>query len=340
VRNSEAPSAETIATIVRLVNGYQVTQAIHVLVRLGIPDLLADGPRSVADLAVAAGAHEKSLYRLLRALAAARVLDELPDQRFALTDLGEALRSDVPGSVAGWAAFIGRPYYWNVWARMYDGVTTGEHAFRLEHGMGVWEYRQSRPEEVAIFNRAMNSMTGSASPAVVAGYDFSSAAMVVDVGGGGGLLLTEILKANPGARGILYDLPGTVENARAFVAASGVGERCELVAGDFFKAVPPGADVYLLKSILHDWYDKEAGAILTTVRAAARPDSVLLVIEPVLAGPNEGAPAKFADLNMMVAAGGQERTREEWEKLFAGTGWRLDDVRPAARSSILVTRPA
>jgi hypothetical protein len=339
VRNSKAPSAETIATVGRLVNGYQVTQAIHVLVRLGIPDQLADGPRSAADLAVATGAHEKSLYRLLRALAAVRVLDELPDRRFALTELGEALRSDVPGSVAGWAAFIGRPYYWNVWARLYDGVMTGEHAFRLEHGMGVWDYRQQRPEEVAIFNRAMNSMTGSISPAVVGGYDFSSASMVVDVGGGGGLLLTEILNANPGARGILFDLPGTVENARTFVAASGAGERCELVAGDFFKAVPPGADVYLLKSILHDWYDKEAGAILTTVRAAAPPDSVLLVIEPVLAGPNEGAPAKFGDLNMMVAAGGQERTREEWEKLFASTGWRLDDVRPAARSSILITRP-
>lgn len=339
MRDKEAASAETIATVVRLVNGYQVTQAIHVLVRLGIPDQLAEGPRSVADLAVAAGAHEQSLYRVLRALAAVRLLDELPDRRFALTELGETLRSDLPGSVAGWAAFVGRPYVWKVWARLYDGVTTGEHAFRLEHGTGVWEYRQQRPEEVAIFNRAMNSMTGSISTAIVAGYDFSSAVMVVDVGGGGGLLLTEILKANPGARGILFDLQGTVDNAREFVAVSGVGERCELVAGDFFKAVPSGADLYLLKSILHDWYDKEAGAILTTVRAAARPDSVLLVIEPVLAGPNDGAPAKFGDLNMMVAAGGQERTREEWEKLFGSTGWRLDDVRPAGRSFILVTRP-
>ncbi len=339
VSDRQAPSAETIATVTRLVNGFQVSQAIHVLVRLGIPDRLAAGPRSAADLAKEAGAHEPSLYRLLRALAAARVVDELPERRFALTELGLALRSDVPGSMAGYAAFVGLPYYWKVWARLYDGVTTGAHAFRLEHGTGVWEYRQEHPEDVAIFNRAMNSATGAISPAVVAGYDFSTATTVVDVGGGGGLLLTEILKANPGSRGVLFDLPGTVSDAHAFVAASGVAERCELVPGDFFKAVPTGADIYLLKSILHDWYDEDGARIHKTVRAAARPDGVLLVIERVLAGPNEGAPGKFGDLNMMVAAGGRERTREEWEELFARAGWRLDEVRPAGPSSMLVTRP-
>jgi hypothetical protein len=323
-----------------MINGHWVSQAIHVLVRIGVPDQLASGSRSVTDLAVAVGAHEQSLYRLLRAMAAIRLLDELPNRRFALTELGEALRSDVPGSLAGWAAFVGRPYEWKGWGRLYDGVMTGEHAFRLEHGTGPWEYRQNHPDEVAVFNGAMNSLTGSISPAVVAGYDFSSAKTVVDVGGGGGLLLTEILKANPGARGTLFDLPETVEDASTFVAASGVGDRCELVSGDFFKAVTPGADIYLLKSILHDWYDEEAGAILKTVRAAARPDSVLLIIEQILAGPNEGAPAKLGDLNMMVAAGGEERTREEWEKLLAATGWRLEEVRPAGRSNILVTRPA
>ena len=340
VRDHEAPSAETIATVRRLVNGYQVTQALHVLVRLGIPDRLANGPRSAADLAVEAGAHDRSLYRLLRAVASVGVLDELPDHRFALTELGEVLRTDVPGTVAGWAAFVGRPYQWQPWARLNDGVTTGEHPFRLEHGMGVWEYRQERPEEVAIFNRAMNSLTSASSPGVIAGYDFSKAATVVDLGGGGGLLLTEILKANPGTRGILFDLPGTVQDASAFVAGSGAGDRCDLVPGDFFEAVPSGADVYMLKSILHDWYDEDATRILKTVRAAAKSDSVLLVIEAVIAGPNEGAPAKFGDLNMLVAAGGQERTREEWDELFAKAGWRLDEIRPAGPLSILITRPA
>jgi hypothetical protein len=337
---TKAPSAEAIATVRGLINGHWVTQAIHVLVRLGIPDQLAGGPRSATDLAATAGAHEQSLYRVLRALAAIGLLNELPDRRFALTELGETLRSDVPGSLAGWAAFVGRPYEFEAWARLYDGVMTGEHAFRIAHGIGPWEYRQKDPEEVAVFNRAMNSLTAAISPAVVAGYDFSTTKTVVDVGGGGGLLLTEILKANPAARGILFDLHDTVEHARAFVAASGVADRCELVEGDFFKSVPPGADIYLLKSILHDWYDKEAGPILRTVREAARPDSVLLVIERILEGPNEGALAKFGDLNMMVAAGGQERTRDEWEKLFAGTGWRLDELRPARQFFILVTRPA
>jgi hypothetical protein len=340
LRDTKAPPAETITTVRGLINGHWVTQAIHVLVRLGVPDQLADGPRSATELAATANSHEQSLYRVLRALAAIGLLNELPDRCFELTALGETLRSDVPGSLAGWAAFVGSPYEWKVWGRLYDGVMTGEHAFRLEHGIGPWEYRQRHPEEVTVFNRAMNSLTASISPAVVSGYDFSTAKSVVDVGGGGGLLLTEILKSNPRARGILFDLPDTVDDARAFVSASGVGERCELIPGDFFKSVPPGADVYLLKSIIHDWYDKEASAILTTVRGAARPDSALLVIEQILAGPNEGAPAKLGDLNMMVAAGGQERTREEWEKLFAATGWRLDEVRPAGRLNILVTRPA
>ncbi len=340
LRVSKTPSAEAIATVRGLINGHWITQSIHVLVRLGIPDQLAAGPRSATELAASAGAHEQSLYRLLRAVAAIGLLNELPDRRFALTELGEALRSDVPGSLAGWAAFVGRGYEFQAWTRLYDNVMTGEHAFRLAHGIGPWEYRQSHPEEVTIFNRAMNSLTGSISPAVLSGYDFTTAKTVVDVGGGGGVLLTEILKANPNARGILFDLRSTVDDARAFVAASGAGDRCELVSGDFFKAVPPGADIYLLKSILHDWYDPEASAILKTVRAAARPDSVLLVIERILEGPNQGAPAKFGDLNMMVAAGGQERTHEEWEKLFAGTGWRLDEVRPARPSFILVTRPA
>jgi hypothetical protein len=339
LRDTKAPSAETIAAVRGLINGHWTTQAIHVLVRLGIPDQLSPGPRSATELAVTAGAHEESLYRVLRAVAAIGLLNELPDRRFALGQLGEALRSDVPGSLAGWAAFVGRPYEFQAWARLYDGVMTGEHAFRIEHGTGPWEYRQSHPEEVTIFNRAMNSLTGSISPAVVSGFDFSTAKIVVDVGGGGGLLLTEILKANAHARGILFDLPATVEDARAFVASSGVGDRCELVSGDFFKAVTPGADVYLLKSILHDWYDKEATAILKTIRAAVRPDSVLLVIERILEGPNEGAIAKFGDLNMMVAAGGRERTREEWEELFASAGWRLDEVRPASTFFMLVARP-
>lgn len=334
------PSAETIATVRGLINGSWVSQAIYVLVRLGVPDQLASGPRPVTELAAATGAHEQSLYRVLRALAAIGLLHELPDRRFALTELGDALRSDVPASLAGWAAFVGRPYEWRVWGRLLDGVMTGKHAFRIEHGVGPWEYRQTHPEETAVFNRAMNSLTGVISSAVVAGYDFSTANTVVDVGGGGGLLLTEILKVNPAARGILFDLPTTVDDARAFVAGSGVGDRCELIGGDFFKGVPPGADVYLMKSILHDWYDEEASAILKSIRATARPDSVLLVIEQLLAGPNEGAAAKFGDLNMMVAAGGQERTREEWKELFNGAGWRLDEIRPAAHVFIFVTRPA
>jgi hypothetical protein len=314
----------------RLINGYQVSQAIHVAATLGIADLLADGSRTSDELAEATGSQPRALYRLLRALAAAGVLHEDESRSFALSELGAQLRSDVPDSLHGWASFVGRPYYWNAWAHLAESIRNGENTFKQVYGESVWEYRAKRPEESEIFDRAMSALTGASNAAILDAYDFGRFETVVDVGGGNGALLAGILDRHPTVRGVVFDQPHVVANARAFLAERGLADRCEVAAGSFFESVPSGADAYVLKAIIHDWEDPEAEAILHTCRRAMGPTARLLVIEQELGGPNERPPAKFSDLNMLVGPGGQERTRDEYATLFAATGFELTRTIPTA----------
>lgn len=331
------PSAE----LLRLVNGYQVSQAIHVAATLGIADLLRDGPRASDDLATATRTHPASLYRVLRALAAVGVFHEDEGRRFSLTAMGECLRSDAADPVGPWAAYVGRPYVWQAWAHLLHGVRTGENAFRHVHGVDAWEYRSRHPEEGAVFDRAMTGLSRRLAEAVVAAYDFARFGRVVDVGGGHGAMLAAILAAHPRMRGVLFDQPHVVAGAEAVLRAAGVAERCEVAAGSFFEAVSGGGDAYLLKAILHDWDDAASAAILKTCRRAMRPETRLLVLERVVAPPNEVPEAKFSDLNMLVVPGGRERTREEFAALFAAAGFRLEAVVPTGtRLCVIEGAPA
>jgi hypothetical protein len=298
----------------RLANGFQVSQAIHVAATLGIADLLAGGPRTSDELASETGTHADSLYRLLRALATVGVLQEEPGKSFALTELGQGLRTDVEGSLAGWARFMGRRYFWEAWTRLEHSVRTGENAFRAVHGTDVWSYRADRPEESAIFDGAMAALTGTANRAVLEAYDFSRFGTLADIGGGNGTLLASILAEHPGMRGILFDQPHVVARAAGVLAA--VADRCTIVGGSFFESVPAGADAYVLKMIIHDWEDPEATAILRNCRAAMG-GGTILVIERIVGPPNEDPATAFSDLNMLVGPGGRERTREEFDRLFA-----------------------
>jgi hypothetical protein len=319
MHNSEAP---TVA-LRRLVNGYQVAQAIHVAATLGIADLLRDGPRDSDALAAQTATHAPSLHRVLRALASVGVLHEEDDGRFALTAIGDCLRSDAPEPVGGWAAYIGSPSHWQSWGNLLHGVRTGENAFRLVHGADVWGYRAQHPQESAIFDGAMTAIMLRANGHVLAAYDFGRFASVVDVGGGRGAFLGAILEANPEMRGVLFDQPHVV-------AGADLGERCEVVAGSFFEAVPEGADAYLLKAILHDWEDEDAVRILRRCRTAIPEHGAVLVVERDLGAANENADAKFSDLNMMVGPGGRERTREEFATLLAAGGFALQSATPTA----------
>jgi O-methyltransferase domain/Dimerisation domain len=318
----------------RLTNGYQVTQAIHVAATLGIADLLREGPRGSDELARATDAHAPSLHRVLRALAAVGVLHEGDDGRFALTAIGECLRADAAEPVGGWAAFVGQPYHWRAWGALLHGVRTGESPFRSVHGTDVWDYRAAHPEEGAIFNAAMTDIMRRANTHLLAAYDFGRFATVVDVGGGRGAFLGAVLEANPAMRGILFDQPHVV-------AGAVVGERCEVVGGSFFEAVPDGADAYLLKAVLHDWEDDDALRILARCRAAIPAHGALLVVERDLGAPNEDADAKLSDLNMLVGTGGCERTRDEFAALFAAGGFALQSTTPTAIGlSVFEAHPA
>jgi hypothetical protein len=307
--------------LMRLANGYQISQAIHVAAALGVADLLAEGARDSDDLAEATSTNARTLYRLLRALASVGVLREEEGRRFALTPLGEGLRADAPDPVAGWAAFAGRPAHWQAWGDLLNSVRTGENAYRHVHGMSVWEHRERDPEDGAAFDRAMTEATRRANRSLLDAYDFGRFGTVVDVGGGRGALLAALLERHPGMHGVLFDQPHVVAGAE-------VGERRRVVVGSFFDAVPEGGDAYVLKFIIHDWEDEEAAAILRVIRCAAGEAATLLVIERELGPPNENPVAKLSDLNMLVAPGGRERTLEEFAALFAEAGFRLVGATP------------
>jgi hypothetical protein len=324
----------------RAIAGFQVSQAIHVATVLGIPDLLADGPCGVDRLAEAAGADPPSLHRLLRALATVGVLHEDGDRRFSLTELGGQLRRDAPDSLAGWAVLIGQPYFWQSWGALLHSVRTGENAFRHVHGTDVWEYRRARPELAAGFDAAMTALTRRVDRALLDAYDFGRFGTIVDVGGNRGALLAAILREHANARGVLFDQAHVVAGAPALLEAGGVAERVRIEAGSFFDAVPEGGDAYLLKSIVHDWEDAEAESILRVVRRAMRREATLLVLERVLAPPNDGSEGKFSDLNMLVMPGGRERTLDEFAAIFGRAGFELvREIPSAAGTSVVEGRP-
>jgi hypothetical protein len=309
----------------RMVNGYQLSQAIHVAATLGIADLLRDGPRSSDELAAETDSHAPTLYRLLRALASQGVFHEDEARRFELTELGQLLRTDHPQSVAAWVSFVGRPHHWQAWAHLEHSVRTGENAFSALNGVSVWEWRAARPDESARFDAAMTENSRRQAEAIVDAYRWSQFGCVVDVGGGQGALLGAILARNPAVRGILLDQAHVVAGAPAVLEAAGVADRCEIVGRSFLESVPDGGDAYVLKSILHDWDDD---AILRTCRRAMRADARLLLIERVVGAPNEDAATKMSDLLMLVSPGGRERTRDEWSRFLLGAGFRLTEVTP------------
>jgi hypothetical protein len=324
------PSQRPALALRRLVNGFQVTQAIHVAAVLGIADLLIDGPRSSDDLAAVTASHPQALYRLLRALASVGVFREEADRRFALTDLGACLRSDAPESVGGWAAFVGEPYQWQAWGALLHSVRTGENAFRHVHGVDSWTYRARHPALSASFDRAMTDLSRQVSAAVLAAYDFGRFGCIVDVGGGNGAFLAAILATYPGTRGVLFDQPHVVNGAGPMLAATGVADRCEIVGGSFFEAVPAGGEAYLLKAILHDWEDTPSVQILRTCRQAMAVGTSLLVVERELGEPNQNPDAKFSDLNMLVGPMGQERTPDDYAALFTAAGFRFVAFTPSS----------
>jgi O-methyltransferase domain/Dimerisation domain len=313
----------------QLICGYWHSQCVYVAAKLGIADLLANGPQSVDDLAKQTGTHRPSLFRLLRALASLGVFAEEPGQRFAMTPTAEPLRRDVSGSQWAMAVMMGEEHF-RAWAELLYSVRTGKIAFDKVFGQPVFEFLSQNPEQAAIFDKAMVGVHGRETSAMLDVYDFSKFTSLADIGGGNGSTLSGILKRHPKIHGTLFDLPGVIQRAGAAVEAAGLSDRIHLVAGDFFEAVPGGVDAYVLRHIIHDWDEEKATRILANVRQAIREDGRLLVVESVIPPGNEPFFGKLLDVTMLVIPGGQERTEQEYRDLFGKAGFRLARIVPTA----------
>ncbi|WP_242902501.1 acetylserotonin O-methyltransferase [Actinomadura terrae] len=298
----------TRSPLMDLAFGYMPAQIVHVTAELGLADALAPGPLSSAQLAKETGAHAPSLLRLLRALTCLGVVEQRGPDLFALTADGQVLRADAPDSIRSLVLLFCGPDVWRTWGDMAETLRTGEYAWHRMTGMTPFEYFAADEEFSAIFNRAMAEHTRAVAPGLVAAHDFARYGTVADLGGGDGSLLAAILRSAPGLRGVLYDLPAGLEASAGPLAD--VADRCEVVPGDFFESVPEGADAYVLKSVLHDWDDEKAAAILRRVRASMRPDARLLILEQVVPEvvDADSRGTVMNDINMLVSTGGRERT--------------------------------
>lgn len=323
------------AVLLRMMTGYWQAKALAVAAELGLADLLREGPRTAASLAEICDVDAGSLHRLLRALASVGVFAQTEPGSFALTPMADLLRSDRPDSMRALARMYGSEQY-QAWGELLDSIRDGVPAFDHVFGTSYFTYLAAHPDASSIFNDAMTGWTAQLSDAVAAAYDFSGPGRVVDVGGGTGPLLATILQAGPALRGTLFELSHVAEQADAYLRATPIGDRCTVVAGDFFEAVPAGGSFYVLAQILHDWDDGHCATILRNCREAMLPGAKLLIIEQVIPPRNEPSLGKWLDLHMLVLLGGRERTEAEYAALLSAADLKLDRVIPtAAGASIL-----
>ena len=309
--------------IVRLGFGFAVSQALRVVADLEIADRMAAGERSVDDLAAESGSHADALYRIMRLLAAEGVFREISARRFVLTEVGAALRSDKPGGPRDFIRMLNREPYL-AFAQLGHSVRTGLPAFDEVFGKPRFEWLAEHADEAALFQRAMVALGQGSNEAVAEAYDFAQFSRVVDVGGGHGQLLSAILARNPHLSGVLFDLPSGVAAAQAGVG--GALPRTEFITGSFFESVPLGADVYVLKKVIHDWNDQQSIAILRRCRDAMTPKGRVLLAETLVPPGDEPHSIKLIDANMLVVTGGVERSEAEYATLFVAAGLRLERV--------------
>jgi hypothetical protein len=311
----------------QLIAGVHIAGAISCLARLGVPDLVEDGPKSAEDLANSIGAQPRELYRLMRATASVGVLAEGADGKFSETPLSAVLRSNANPGLRSFAIMTGREWHALGWAHLEYCVRTGKQALDQIYGMPVFKYLEQHPEEGQIFDHTMSELSAIEGPAVADAYDFSAIASIVDVAGGHGQMLATIMARNPQMKGTLCDMPHVLKGATNGPLKP-LMDRCEMTAADMFTAVPGGADAYIMKHILHDWPDELCVKILRACRKGVNAGGKLLVVDHVLQPGNDFHPGKFLDLQMLVFPGGCERTEKQFSELFAASGWKLSRVIP------------
>jgi len=312
----------TPPVLFQMASGFWLAQAVYVAAKLGLADLLANGPMSCRRLAQATGSHPGSLMRLMQALSGAGIFSPLADDHFALASLGQGLRSGVPGSLKNMAMTLGEIHYQACGSLLYS-IQTGGPAFSTVFGVSLFDYLTEHAQDAGAFNGGMAELSAMLAYAVLTAYDFSHVGSIIDVGGGEGELLNKILAFYPALRGTVFDLPSTIERAQARTVA---GTRCVYATGNFFDSVPESADVYLLSGIVHDWDDDCALRILRNCRRAMAQDGKLLLLEMVVPLTNPRDFSHLLDLNVMVMNGGRERTRAEFRVLLDAAGYKMSRI--------------
>jgi cyclopropane fatty-acyl-phospholipid synthase-like methyltransferase len=339
----DVPPAERMdlrAALIERIGGYMTAHALGVAAELRLADLIAEGAGTSGELASRTGTHEPSLRRLLRVLAAAGVMAEPEPGRFALTEVGSLLRSDSPDSLHAFVRMFCHPTFFASWQGLGHAVASGERAFDHVHGTGFYDHLARHNDLSALFNDAMSEESRISAERLAAGYDFPATGTVVDLGGGDGTLLAAILATRPRLRGIVFDSPSGVAEAPAALRKAGLAHRCEVRSGDFFRSVPGDGDLYVIKSVLQDWGDEEARAILRTCRAHMPASATLLVVGSVLPETADTrAPIMFlTDLNMLVTTGGRERTESELRAMLGEAGFDVLSVGHGAAGPLSVVR--
>jgi len=303
--------------------------AIFVAAKLDVAELLADGPLTAAELAKPTGTDADSLYRVLRAAAMAGVFDELPERTFANNPVSETLRDSAPDSTRQLVLWMLEEPHWRVFGELLYSVHTGKTAWDKVYQEPCFDSLFGSMKDLGTtFNRAMTSYSRQTIPAILAAYDFSSAGTIADIAGGYGHLLGAVLKANPQANGLLFEVPSVLDGAHAMMDSYGVRDRVELVPGDFTASIPVKADIYMLKHIIHDWSDEKCRVILGNIRESMPEDGKVLIIDAVVPGPGQPHFSKYLDLEMLMLPGGKERTEEEFRMLLESAGFRVSRVIP------------
>jgi len=322
--------------LIQMASANWVSRVVYAAAKLDLADHLANQPKSADELAGPTRTDKTSLYRLMRTLASLGILSEDNDRHFALTPLGEALKTGAPGFAHSSVLTLGADLRWRSWGELLHCLETGETGVEKAFGMDGWAYLDQHPRERTWFEEMCAGFLGTEPAAVATAYDFSGFQTVVDVGGGIGNLLAAILDSYPGLRGVLFDLPDVASEAAALIQTRGLKDRVTVESGDFFESVPPRGDAYILSHVIHDWWDDKCLTILGNCRKAMDPSGRLLIIEMVLPEGDVPHLGKLTDMEMLVMSGGQERTEQEYSTLLGKAGFRLTRIVPTESESSVV----
>lgn len=339
---TQQPSSSPLpAILLHARDGLVLHQTLYVAAKLGVADCLEEGWHSAADLARRLNMNEDALYRVLRLLASQGIFEENDARCFRNNHVSGFLRTDVPGSVRSLFIYWGSDFHYSTFGHIMHSVQTGESSRTFLSGTDGFEQLRRDPEQARIFDDGMTTLSELVGPAIAAAYDFGAWGSLMDVGGGNGIMLSKILRAHPGLRGVLADQEHVLDRARERGYLGGDLEaRTTMTPCNFFEHVPPGCRAYLMKSVIHDWNDDQARIILANCRKAIPDNGVLLLAEWDLLGKNIPSNGKFIDVIMLVLTGGRERSMDEYRELLDSTGFRLNRVvRTAAHFAVIEAFP-